>query len=89
MRKLTGHVPFAVNPGKFVRGEKHKSARLTAEDVLDMRTRDVAGESLKDIAARYPQCSKAAVHHVLTYRNWKHIAVLSETPNHARRPVSA
>lgn len=58
---------------KVPRGEAHHSARLCAADVLRMRERHAAGESLKSIADDYPQCSKPAVHHILSGRNWRHL----------------
>jgi len=53
-------------------GVRNASARLKEADVLEIRRLKAAGETLSALSARYG-IGKAAVSHIVTRRNWRHI----------------
>lgn len=55
------------------RGEARWSARLTEAEVLEIRARHADGEPLRDLHARFPQCSKPNLHHIVTGKRWKYL----------------
>ena len=67
-----GRHSAAVHPESIPRGERTRHARLTAIQVLEIRSRHAAGESVKQIATDYP-VKDAAISHIVTRRNWRHI----------------
>jgi hypothetical protein len=59
-----------VRDGTDARGEKHNKAKLTSEQVLDIRRR--AEEKHINLAEEYG-VSKGTIHQIITRRTWKHI----------------
>lgn len=59
----------AVGPGK---GEAHHSAKLTGQDVLDIRKRLAAGESGKELAKEYG-IAGSTVSNLRTGKRWGHL----------------
>jgi len=62
----------AGNHGNHARGENAGPARLTAEQVLDIRKRSSDGELHRDIAATFAT-SPQNIEHIVSRRSWKHI----------------
>lgn len=58
--------------GDRSRGERHGNARLTAEDVRDMRRLRVHGFTLRWLADRYG-VSNVSVYNAVNRITWKHI----------------
>jgi len=54
------------------RGERMGSARLTAEQVLDIRAKSAAGQSQRSLAQEY-EVSRGCVKWILAGLTWKHI----------------
>lgn len=54
------------------RGTKNPSAKLSEDDVLDIRNLNLAGVMKKDIAEAYSM-SRAMITHVCNRHSWKHI----------------
>lgn len=61
-----------VEAGRSALGERHGNARLTQDDVLAIRARHAAGESLPDIAADYP-IGKSNVWAIAMRKTWRHV----------------
>jgi hypothetical protein len=61
-----------VAKGRQAKGEKNGQCRLTAEQVLDLRRRASAGESIVSLAKSVP-VSMAAVWLAVRGKNWKHL----------------
>lgn len=57
---------------RMPRGEQIVSAKLTADQVRDIRRRYAAGEQQQDIAADY-QINRANVSYIVLRKTWKHI----------------
>ncbi|UGL61920.1 helix-turn-helix DNA binding domain protein [Arthrobacter phage EastWest] len=55
-----------------MRGMEHDRAKLTDEEVLAIRLRAQAGETLTAIAADYP-ITIAIVHRIVTGKGWTHV----------------
>lgn len=51
-------------------GERHWKARLTWNDVDDIRTSYLAGASIDDLAARYPQVRRSMITRILRGQAW-------------------
>lgn len=58
--------------GRTARGERHPQAKVTAEDVVEIRRRALLGVPTKLIASRFG-LSKVQVRHIVTRRNWRHV----------------
>lgn len=54
------------------RGEEHYEAKLTADDVREIRRRHGDGEGPSTIADDYP-VTVDAIYGVITRRTWKHV----------------
>lgn len=61
-----------IGNGTTNRGERSGHAKLTEDDVRDIRKRFSAGENQLQIAAKY-SISKSNVYMVATRRRWKHL----------------
>lgn len=59
--------------GRGVVGASHPNAKLSKGDVLAMRKRYAAGESMSAVAARYPHVTLGCVANVLRRLTWKHV----------------
>ena len=57
------------NPNK---GEKHHRAKLTKEEVLEIRILSSRGFVLTDLAKMYG-VTTAEIHHIVTRRTWKEV----------------
>lgn len=66
------NIADAVSKGRMARGERSGSSRLTAENVIEIRARDAAGEMSRSIAASF-DISHSTVSQILHRRSWKHI----------------
>lgn len=66
------HDLWAKGRGKPRRGERHHGARLTANDVIAMRKRGVAGEPIRSIAASFG-VSRRHTWGILAGEAWKHV----------------
>jgi hypothetical protein len=60
------------NGERSPRGENHGNAKLTAEDVRQIRLRHQEGEQQKNLAAEFG-ISRSAVCSIIKGRLWKHI----------------
>lgn len=60
-------------PERTPRGESHPCALLTENDVREIRSRYEHGESRSSIAVRF-RVSLAAIHDVVSFRSWRHVA---------------
>ena len=56
----------------YQRGEKHYDARITEQDVVDMRAAYIAGDSTPVLAARYG-IGTSSVRKALIGRSWSHV----------------
>ncbi|SNT15916.1 hypothetical protein SAMN06295912_15016 [Sphingomonas laterariae] len=56
-----------------LRGTQVWCAKLTDVDVIAIRRRYAAGDTLATLAAAYPQCSKVNLHHIVRDRRWRHL----------------
>lgn len=54
------------------RGERIKTAKLTAEDVRQIRARLAAGDAIRDLAETFG-VSFASIWNISTGRTWKHV----------------
>lgn len=62
-----------IYPGRVLRGESHGSAKLTADDVRDIRRRYAAGGvTYRALAAEYAVVV-ATITHILRRKTWKHV----------------
>lgn len=53
-------------------GEKHSRARLTGENIVEIRKRYAAGEPVKEIAESFG-VHQSNISHIVSGRRWKHI----------------
>lgn len=67
-------LPIAMRPAVMptLRGEANKAAKLTTEQVIEMRARFAAGEIPRDMASDY-DVTPATVWDICRRRRWKHI----------------
>lgn len=56
-----------------VRGSRNGSAKLTEQDVYDIKLRFISGESYKNIQKDYPQVKKSVLYAIKVGRSWTHI----------------
>ena len=63
------------------KGERHHKAKLTEDDVRDIRRRYDGGEKLESIWHSYPQIENCwgTLHPIVKRKTWKHIDVPRET----------
>ncbi len=59
--------------GTMPLGEAHHNAKLTPDDVRDMRALRANGLTGAEIAERYPQIRRDSVYAILRYKTWTHI----------------
>lgn len=59
-------------PHRTARGEAVNTARLTADDVLEMRRLHAEGWNLPMLMGKFG-LSKSATHQVVTRKNWRHV----------------
>ena len=59
-----------VRDGTDMKGEKHHKAKLTSEQVLEIRAR--AEENQRELAEEYV-VSKSTIHYIIARRIWKHL----------------
>lgn len=59
-----------VNKCKF--GEDHANSRFTNSDVLEIRSRHAAGDTIYAIAKEYG-CTTTAIWHIVKRKTWKHL----------------
>lgn len=62
----SGNENFTKNPP---RGERHWKAKLTEQDVIEIRRRKLAGESIKSLALRF-NISITHTHFIVTRKSW-------------------
>jgi hypothetical protein len=60
-------------PERFARGERAGNVKLTEVEVKEIRRFDNLGWLQEDIAAHF-NVKRATVSHIVTRRNWKHVA---------------
>jgi ribosome-binding protein aMBF1 (putative translation factor) len=58
--------------GGFERGEGHKMAKLTEDQVIEIRRLRFEGMTHKALAARF-RVSKTLIHHIVNGHYWKHL----------------
>lgn len=63
---------FARHPEMLVRGENHRCAKLTEEQVRELRARVAAGERQADLA-REAGISRASMSKMILRESWKHV----------------
>jgi len=56
----------------MIKGEKHRSAKLTNKDVLEIRKRWEEGEAQVTIAKNFP-CNQDTISKIVRHETWKHI----------------
>lgn len=54
------------------RGERHGMVKLTATNILEIRSRAANGERILDIAKDFP-LTKGSIYDIVNRRTWKHI----------------
>jgi len=59
-------------PDRMKRGELARSAKLTEQKVLEIRSRRARGQLLKDIALDYG-ITLQTVHAVVSRQSWRHV----------------
>ena len=59
-------------PGSVHRGEAHPAAKLTESDVISIRARCAAGESLRHVASAYG-VSRTNIRMIIQRRTWSHV----------------
>jgi HNH endonuclease/NUMOD4 motif len=64
-----GNRADAIRHGTLARGEVSRRAKLTAQDVRDIR---VSSDSERALAAHYG-VSQVAIHYIKTRKTWKHV----------------
>lgn len=62
----------SVRKGRSNRGERHGNTKVTASDVLQIRTMRATGISIKALASQFG-LSRTGVRHVVSRNTWKHI----------------
>lgn len=73
-----------VHPERLPRGERVNTSRLTAAQVVEIRTLSAAGQSRRALAARFG-ISHVAVRQIALRRHWKHLPE-SGSPEQALAP---
>ncbi len=68
-----GRAGCQVRTDRMPRGERHGCARLTEAQVIEVRTRHAAGESLKSLAAAFG-VTTSGVWRVAHRVSWRHVA---------------
>ena len=63
----------ALKHGTVSNGERHVRAKVTEDDVIEIRRRRNAGETLTSIAVDY-EVNMTAIHKIATGFHWKHVA---------------
>lgn len=63
-----------VRHGTSSRGEKHRDAKLTESQVMEIRRRRHAGERNMDVAAAF-NISPQSVSHIVSGKKWRHVAM--------------
>lgn len=64
--------PYVRRTGNHVRGEQHPRARLCESQVLEIRRRLAAGESMKGLAREF-QVGSATVYRIGRGLSWRHL----------------
>jgi len=59
--------------GRNAKGERHGSAKLCAADVVDIRKRHASGETITEIARRYPIVGASAIEKIASRKKWTHV----------------
>ena len=59
-------------PEKRVTGERHRSAKLTSDNILQIRARYTNGESQTSLAKEF-RVSQTAIGHIVNRKTWKHL----------------
>jgi len=62
----------AVRKSRHARGEKSGHAKLTEQDIIDIRAAIAAGETNLSIAKRYP-VNDASISNIRIGHTWKHV----------------
>jgi hypothetical protein len=62
----------AMRKGRHTRGERHGAAKLTEQDVRDIRIAWRLGASRAELSERY-DVSVSLISHITTRRKWKHV----------------
>ncbi len=60
------------NPELLARGVEHGNAKLTEQDVINIRNESAVGSSEQKLADKYG-VSSTAIRYIVIHRNWKHI----------------
>lgn len=63
---------FNTNPRPSTQGEKHVRAKITTQDVLEIRELRSNGYTYKDLAKKF-NLGKTTISHITKKRNWKHV----------------
>lgn len=72
-RLVTGERHYAkTHPEKLARGERHGNAKLTTEDVREIRRRVASGEMQKTLCLEFG-LSKAEVSNIVNRKLWPHV----------------
>jgi hypothetical protein len=61
-----------MNKNRHVHGETHPMARLSEQDVRDIRQSAASGATLKEQAAQY-HCTYQNIRHIVTRHTWKNV----------------
>ena len=61
-----------VKHGTAQRGEKGGLAKLTNEQVFEIREKHKSGASYNELAKNF-KCAQSTIHNVVTRKTWKHI----------------
>ena len=75
-----GNVADRDSKGRQIRGEQHHLAKLTAEKVLAMRTRYVAGDVSMPALAREYGVNYASARSAIKGETWKHLTATPPLP---------
>lgn len=67
--------PWRVHPELIRKGEAHHAAKLSDEQVFEVRRRYAAGEKQKDLAASFG-VSDSLIGLIVTGKRWKHLPVI-------------
>lgn len=73
------HLPVLDRPDLEIKGERIHNVTLTEDQVMDIRTRAAAGESMPSIGLSYGK-HRSAIRIIVTGLTWKHLPVLGN-PN--------
>lgn len=64
----------AVKKGRVANGEGMPHSKLTAKDVMEIRTRYERGDKIKSISIDYPHVARHTVGNAAKRRTWRHVA---------------